>query len=67
MRIHVAAFVLFVLCAIPAAAQDSVFLEELTWTELRDAVRGGTTTVIIPTGGTEQGGPHLVLGKHNFG
>jgi creatinine amidohydrolase len=66
MRINVAAFVLFVLCAIPAAAQDSVFLEDLTWTELRDAMRQGTTTVIIPTGGTEQGGPHLVLGKHNF-
>lgn len=66
MRINVAAFVLCMLSAIPAAAQDSVFLEELTWTELRDAMRQGTTTVIIPTGGTEQGGPHLVLGKHNF-
>src|SRR5687767_1542144 len=44
---------------------DSVFLEELTWTEVRDAIRGGKTTVIIPTGGTEQNGPHMVLGKHN--
>lgn len=66
MRINIAALVLCVLSAIPAAAQNSVFLEELTWTELRDAMRQGTTTVIIPTGGTEQGGPHLVLGKHNF-
>ncbi len=47
------------------AAAASVFLEELTWTELRDAVRAGTTTVIIPVGGTEQSGPHLALGKHN--
>lgn len=37
-----------------ALAQDSVFLEELTWTEVRDAIRLGKTTVIIPTGGTEQ-------------
>ena len=49
-----------------ASAQDSVFLEELTWTEVRDAIRGGKTTVIIPTGGTEQNGPHMVLGKHNY-
>ena len=48
------------------AAQASVFLEELTWTEVRDALVAGTTTVIIPTGGTEQNGPHMVLGKHNY-
>ncbi len=47
------------------AAPTSVFLEELTWTELRDAQRAGKTTIIIPVGGTEQSGPHLVLGKHN--
>jgi creatinine amidohydrolase/Fe(II)-dependent formamide hydrolase-like protein len=47
------------------AAPPSVQLEELTWTEVRDAVKGGATTVIIPAGGTEQSGPHLALGKHN--
>jgi creatinine amidohydrolase/Fe(II)-dependent formamide hydrolase-like protein len=50
----------------PASAQNSVFLEDLTWVEVRDAIKSGTTTVMIPTGGTEQGGPHLVLGKHNY-
>ena len=45
---------------------DSVFLEELTWMEVRDAVARGKTTIIIPTGGTEQNGPHIVLGKHNY-
>src|SRR5688572_2506876 len=45
---------------------DSVFLEELTWMEVRDAIAGGRTTVIIPTGGTEQNGPHMALGKHNY-
>jgi len=49
----------------PVLAQDSVFLNELTWTEVRDAIRAGKTTVIIPTGGTEQNGPHMILGKHN--
>ena len=44
----------------------SVFLEELTWIEARDAIAAGKTTVIIPTGGTEQNGPHIVLGKHNY-
>jgi creatinine amidohydrolase len=44
----------------------SVFLEDLTWMEVRDAIARGTTTIIIPTGGTEQNGPHIVLGKHNF-
>lgn len=55
------------LAALMCTAQtpDTVFLEELTWMEVRDAVKAGTTTVIIPTGGTEQNGPHMVLGKHN--
>jgi creatinine amidohydrolase len=47
------------------AAPPSVFLEELTWTEVRDALRDGRTTIIIPVGGTEQNGPHMALGKHN--
>lgn len=48
-----------------AQAPDTVFLEKLTWDEVRDAVAAGKTTVIIPTGGTEQNGPHMALGKHN--
>jgi creatinine amidohydrolase/Fe(II)-dependent formamide hydrolase-like protein len=32
---------------------------------LRDAIKAGKTTVIVPVGGTEQSGPHIVLGKHN--
>ena len=50
----------------PAIAQDSVFLEELTWTEIRDFIDSGTTRVLIATAGTEQNGPHMVLGKHRF-
>jgi creatinine amidohydrolase/Fe(II)-dependent formamide hydrolase-like protein len=43
----------------------SVFLEDLTSFELRALVAGGTTTVLVPIGGTEQNGPHMALGKHN--
>lgn len=50
-----------------AAPPRSVHLEELTTAEVAAALReGGTTTIIIPVGGTEQSGPHLVLGKHNL-
>ena len=44
----------------------SVFLEELTMFEVADAIAGGSTTVILPTAGTEQNGPHLALGKHKY-
>ena len=54
---------IFLFAANPANA--SVFLEDLTWTELRDLIGGGTTTIIIPIGGTEQSGPAMALGKHN--
>jgi creatinine amidohydrolase/Fe(II)-dependent formamide hydrolase-like protein len=50
---------------LPAQAASSVYLEELTTTELRDAIRAGTTIAIIPAGGTEQNGAHMTLGKHN--
>ena len=49
--------------AAPAAA--SPHIEDMTWTELRDRVKAGSTTVLVPIGGTEQNGPHMVLGKHN--
>ncbi len=52
--------------ALSAQVPDTVFIEELTWTEVRDAIKAGKTTIIFPTGGTEQNGPHMVLGKHNF-
>ncbi len=50
----------------PIEAFDSVFLEELTWMEVRDAMRAGKTTAIVATGGIEQNGPYLALGKHNY-
>ena len=48
-----------------ADERPSVFLEDLTWTELRDEIAAGKTTIIVPIGGTEQSGPAMALGKHN--
>lgn len=50
----------------PIEALNSVWLEELTWMEVRDALADGKTTAIISTGGIEQNGPYLALGKHNY-
>jgi creatinine amidohydrolase/Fe(II)-dependent formamide hydrolase-like protein len=52
--------------AMAAAGAPSVFLEDLTSVELRAAVASGSTTVLVPIGGTEQNGPHMALGKHNL-
>src|SRR5687767_6980943 len=49
----------------PIAARDSVWIEDLTWMEIRDAMQAGKKTVIVPTGGIEQNGPWLATGKHN--
>ena len=49
----------------PIDAVDTVFLEDLTWMEIRDRMKDGADTVIVATGGIEQNGPYLVLGKHN--
>ena len=50
----------------PIDALDSVFIEELTWLEVRDALRAGKTTAIVGSGGMEQNGPYLATGKHNY-
>ncbi|MGH1418241.1 MAG: creatininase family protein [Hyphomicrobiaceae bacterium] len=47
-------------------AQPSVHLQQLTWTEVHAAIRRGNTSVIVPTAGTEQNGPFVILGKHNM-
>ena len=43
---------------------DTVFMEDMTWLEIRNAVKAGKTTVIVPAGGLEASGPFLVLDKH---
>lgn len=50
----------------PLKSPDTVWLEEMTWMDVRDAMNAGKTTVIISTGGIEPNGPWLALGKHNY-
>ncbi len=40
-------------------------IADMTWVEVRDAVAAGFGTVIVPSGGLEQNGPHMVIGKHD--
>lgn len=54
------------LAGVAVAAPPSVHIEELTWTEVRDAIASGLTTAIYYAGSTEQNGPHMATGKHNF-
>jgi creatinine amidohydrolase/Fe(II)-dependent formamide hydrolase-like protein len=49
----------------PIAALDTVFIEEMTWMEVRDALRAGKITALVATGGVEQNGPYLATGKHD--
>jgi len=50
----------------PLKPPDTVFLEELTWMDVRDVMKAGKTTMIITTGGIEPNGPWIALGKHNW-
>lgn len=50
----------------PIEAMESLWIEELTWMELRDAIEAGNTTALVLTGGVESNGPHLASGKHNY-
>lgn len=50
----------------PIAGTGTLWIEEMTWMEVRDALAEGMTTVIIGTGGVEQNGPYVASGKHNF-
>src|SRR5579863_10047336 len=52
--------------ALSAQAADNILMEKMTSYEIRDAIAAGKTTVILPSGGTEQNGPGMAIGKHNF-
>jgi hypothetical protein len=49
----------------PLPAAKTVWMEEMTWMDVRDALKAGKTTAIISTGGIEPNGPWLDTGKHN--
>ncbi len=59
--------VLVVLLSSALTAQtSSLLIEEMTWTELRDAIAAGKTTAIYYAASTEQNGPGMALGRHVF-
>lgn len=50
----------------PIPARDSVWIEELTYLEVRDAIKAGKTTALVIAGSTEQNGPYMSGGKHQY-
>jgi len=50
----------------PIPAPNTVWLEEMTWMDVRDAMKAGKTTILIASGGIEPNGPWIALGKHNY-
>jgi creatinine amidohydrolase/Fe(II)-dependent formamide hydrolase-like protein len=56
----------FVATGAARAEPGSVWIDDLTWPEIRDAIAAGKRTAIIYTGSSEQNGPHMVIGKHNI-
>jgi creatinine amidohydrolase/Fe(II)-dependent formamide hydrolase-like protein len=54
-----------VLRPLTAPLPSQVDLSEMTWVEVRTAIEHGYTTVIVPSGGLEQNGVHMVIGKHD--
>jgi creatinine amidohydrolase/Fe(II)-dependent formamide hydrolase-like protein len=49
-----------------APLPNTLQIADMTWVEVRSALQRGYATVIVPSGGIEQNGPHMVLGKHNY-
>ena len=45
---------------------NTLWIEEMTWLEIRDTIKKGTNRIIVGTGGLEQNGPFLANGKHNY-
>jgi creatinine amidohydrolase len=66
---------LFLLMGIGAARAEpppGLFLQDLTWTELRAAIQSGKTTILAPIGGTPRVVPagqssYRLTGQHAAG
>ena len=43
-----------------------MWIEELTYLEVRDAMKAGKTTALVMAGSTEQNGPYMSGGKHQY-
>jgi creatinine amidohydrolase len=59
------ALVVVLTASVAFAQTRSVFIEELTWPEIKEAQAAGKTSAVIVAGGIEQNGHHMALAKHN--
>ena len=66
MKALACTLLLALLPSLAVAQAPSVFIADLTWTEVRDAIAAGKTTALYYAGSTEQNGPGVALGKHTF-
>jgi creatinine amidohydrolase len=48
----------------PIEPRDSVWIEDLTQIEIRDAMKAGKTTALLFAGGMEDNGPYIVVDQH---
>lgn len=44
----------------------TVEIADMTWIEVAEAIAAGYRTALVPSGGLEQNGPHLPIGKHDL-
>lgn len=49
-----------------AADAPTLLMEDMTMTEVHDAIAAGKTTVLVYSASIEASGPHIVLGKHIY-
>lgn len=60
------AFVGYLTAPLGTSLPNTVFLADMTWLEIKEAIDHGKDGVIVPTAGLEQNGLHVVLGKHRY-
>ena len=48
-----------------APLPNTIRISDMTWVEVRSAIDQGYDRVLVPSGGVEQNGPHMILGKHD--
>jgi creatinine amidohydrolase/Fe(II)-dependent formamide hydrolase-like protein len=47
-----------------APLPSTVEIADMTWIEVRDAIGRGLDTALVPSGGIEANGPHMITAKH---
>jgi creatinine amidohydrolase/Fe(II)-dependent formamide hydrolase-like protein len=49
----------------PIDVHDTVWIEDMTVLEIRDALKAGKTTALVFAGGMEDNGPYITVSQHN--